>query len=104
VDASHLRFPHIRHGEEKAHPWATGDVGRKFILGRRHRDASAEPSPSSPLFAGDRVDADKVRAYLESEMQKRIMVIDGAMGTTIQQYKFSEADFRGEDPLRNCPR
>eukprot|EP00967_Tisochrysis_lutea_P110953 scaffold174098_cov31-Tisochrysis_lutea.AAC.2 len=44
----------------------------------------------------DKVDADMVRAYLESEMQKRIMVIDGAMGTTIQQYKFTEADFRGE--------
>ena len=28
-------------------------------------------------------------------MLKRIMVIDGAMGTTIQQYKFSEEDFRG---------
>ena len=23
------------------------------------------------------------------------MVIDGAMGTTVQQYKFSEEDFRG---------
>lgn len=29
-------------------------------------------------------------------MSKRVMIIDGAMGTTIQQYKFSEADFRGE--------
>jgi hypothetical protein len=63
------------------------------------RVASAEPSPSSLLFAGDRVDANKVRAYLEDQMQKRIMVIDGAMGTTIQQYKFSEADFRGEPLL-----
>lgn len=55
------------------------------------------------MSAGDRVDADKVRAYLESEMQKRIMVIDGAMGTTIQQYKFSEADFRGERSACICP-
>lgn len=47
-------------------------------------------------WGGDKVDADMVRAYLESEMQKRIMVIDGAMGTTIQQYKFTEADFRGD--------
>ena len=37
-----------------------------------------------------------VRSYLEKNMQERIMVIDGAMGTTIQQYKFSEEDFRGE--------
>ena len=27
--------------------------------------------------------------------QDRIMVIDGAMGTTVQQYKFTEEDFRG---------
>jgi 5-methyltetrahydrofolate--homocysteine methyltransferase len=28
--------------------------------------------------------------------RERILVLDGAMGTMIQQYKFSEADFRGE--------
>lgn len=31
-----------------------------------------------------------------SEIQKRILVLDGAMGTMLQQYKFTEADFRGE--------
>ena len=40
-------------------------------------------------------DADKIKAYITEQMEKRIMVIDGAMGTTIQQYKFSEEDFRG---------
>ncbi|GGG95767.1 hypothetical protein GCM10011416_11770 [Polaribacter pacificus] len=30
------------------------------------------------------------------ELQKRILVLDGAMGTMLQAYKFSEADFRGE--------
>lgn len=30
------------------------------------------------------------------EIQKRILVLDGAMGTMLQQYKFSEEDFRGE--------
>lgn len=29
-------------------------------------------------------------------LQKRILVLDGAMGTMLQRYKFSEADFRGE--------
>ena len=29
-------------------------------------------------------------------LQKRILVLDGAMGTMIQQYKFSEEDYRGE--------
>jgi len=30
------------------------------------------------------------------EIEKRILVLDGAMGTMLQQYKFSEEDFRGE--------
>lgn len=31
-----------------------------------------------------------------SEIEKRILVLDGAMGTMLQAYKFTEADFRGE--------
>ena len=31
-----------------------------------------------------------------SEIQKRILVLDGAMGTMLQEYNFSEEDFRGE--------
>ncbi len=30
------------------------------------------------------------------EIQKRILVLDGAMGTMLQAYKFSEEDFRGQ--------
>src|SRR6058998_2127642 len=33
---------------------------------------------------------------LETLMRERIVVLDGAMGTMIQQYKLSEADYRGE--------
>jgi len=33
---------------------------------------------------------------LEELLQKRIVIIDGAMGTTLQQFKLTEADFRGE--------
>ena len=33
---------------------------------------------------------------LTQAAQERILVIDGAMGTMIQQYRLSEADFRGE--------
>jgi len=33
---------------------------------------------------------------LEKLLQKRIVIIDGAMGTTLQQFKLTEADFRGE--------
>lgn len=33
---------------------------------------------------------------IRKELEKRILVIDGAMGTMIQRYKLSEEDFRGE--------
>src|SRR6476469_2227113 len=33
---------------------------------------------------------------LEELLRERIVIIDGAMGTTIQQYKLSEEQFRGE--------
>lgn len=33
---------------------------------------------------------------IEDILQKRILVLDGAMGTMLQRYKFTEADFRGE--------
>jgi 5-methyltetrahydrofolate--homocysteine methyltransferase len=33
---------------------------------------------------------------IRSELEKRILIIDGAMGTMIQRHKLSEADYRGE--------
>lgn len=33
---------------------------------------------------------------IRKELNKRILIIDGAMGTMIQRYKLLEADFRGE--------
>ena len=33
---------------------------------------------------------------IKDELQKRILVLDGAMGTMLQQYNFQEEDFRGE--------
>src|ERR1044072_8679692 len=33
---------------------------------------------------------------LEALLRKRIVLLDGAMGTMIQQYKLSEAEYRGE--------
>jgi 5-methyltetrahydrofolate--homocysteine methyltransferase len=33
---------------------------------------------------------------IKQELKKRILIIDGAMGTMIQRYKLSEADYRGE--------
>ena len=37
-----------------------------------------------------------VRAQLERLLARRILVLDGAMGSLIQGYKLEEADFRGE--------
>jgi len=33
---------------------------------------------------------------IKKELQKRILIIDGAMGTMIQRHKLEEADYRGE--------
>src|SRR6476646_5599100 len=33
---------------------------------------------------------------IENLLQKRILIIDGAMGTMIQRYNLTEADYRGE--------
>jgi len=33
---------------------------------------------------------------LQTELEKRILILDGAMGTMIQGYKLQEADYRGE--------
>ena len=44
-----------------------------------------------------------VGTLLAEEMKKRIMVLDGAMGTMIQTYKFEEEDFRGKYMLNVCP-
>ncbi|WP_121197234.1 methionine synthase [Mucilaginibacter gracilis] len=33
---------------------------------------------------------------IRQQLQKRILIIDGAMGTMIQRYQLTEADFRGE--------
>jgi len=37
-----------------------------------------------------------IKMDIRKELEKRILVIDGAMGTMIQRYQLTEADFRGE--------
>jgi 5-methyltetrahydrofolate--homocysteine methyltransferase len=41
-------------------------------------------------------------ADIRQELKKRILVLDGAMGTMLQQYKFTEEDFRGQR-FKNWP-
>ena len=38
-----------------------------------------------------------VMAEIEETMRDRIMIFDGAMGTMIQQHRFEEEDFRGQE-------
>ncbi|HEY4848633.1 MAG TPA: methionine synthase [Methylocella sp.] len=42
-----------------------------------------------------RLTGDEIRAALQSAARQRILVLDGAMGTMIQQHKFGEGEFRG---------
>jgi len=37
------------------------------------------------------------KSEIEQELHRRILVLDGAMGTMLQEYDFSEEDFRGAD-------
>ena len=37
-----------------------------------------------------------MKQNIREVLEKRILVLDGAMGTMIQQHKLSEEDFRGE--------
>ncbi len=61
--------------------------------------SAATAAPSSRVPAP----ADSVRARLERLLAQRILVLDGAMGSLIQGYRLSEADFRGER-FRDHPR
>lgn len=47
-------------------------------------------------FTPTPVDGAKIERALRQSASERILVLDGAMGTQIQNQKFSEADFRGE--------
>ena len=38
----------------------------------------------------------KSKSAIASALEKRILILDGAMGTMIQRYKLEEADYRGE--------
>ena len=63
--------------------------------------AAAAPDAGSPSAAPfDRVSR---LALLPGLLRERILVLDGAMGTMLQAYRFGEAEFRG-DRFRDHPR
>ena len=53
-------------------------------------------SPPSPSTVGALRSRGQRLALLEPLLARRILVLDGAMGTMIQAYSLSEADWRGE--------
>ncbi|XP_074899309.1 methionine synthase isoform X3 [Buteo buteo] len=55
-------------------------------------------APTGPAAADPPADPQKsMEVEIESVLQERIMVLDGGMGTMIQQYALSEEDFRGHE-------
>ena len=34
--------------------------------------------------------------YLKDQLRKRVVILDGAMGTNIQKFRLGEGDYRGE--------
>ena len=55
----------------------------------------------TPIFARENISEiipkiSEINMSIKEELQKRILIIDGAMGTMIQRYQLTEKDFRGE--------
>eukprot|EP00894_Picocystis_sp_ML_P001218 jgi/Pico_ML_1/51735/g300.t1 len=73
----------------------TKDVAKEKDSRREPPVVEAEPpmpkfGPAGALKQSDTFDV------LHSVMKERIFIIDGAMGTSIQKYKLTEEDYRGE--------
>ena len=49
-------------------------------------------SPSETFVKGEH----DIFSYLNQTLENRILILDGAMGTMIQKFKFTEEDYRGE--------
>jgi 5-methyltetrahydrofolate--homocysteine methyltransferase len=45
----------------------------------------------------------KMKKDIRKELEKRVLVLDGAMGSLIQTYKLTETDYRGEQ-FKNAPK
>jgi 5-methyltetrahydrofolate--homocysteine methyltransferase len=71
-----------------------GDLLSAYPHGRIQFATATEPLPM--LDAPLTFDPAVLAARLDQIAAERILVIDGAMGTMIQRYRLSEADYRGE--------
>jgi 5-methyltetrahydrofolate--homocysteine methyltransferase len=62
-------------------------------MNTRHPDGGGAPTASAaPALAPQ---ASSVEARLRELLARRILILDGAMGTMIQRHKLTEADYRG---------
>ena len=77
--------PHV-HGASCSHSATDQTVVQPELKGWDPAQLTA-PAPS--------FDARQLREHLEAELQRRVLVLDGAMGTMIQSYRLDEEDFRG---------
>src|SRR5207248_8229508 len=69
---------------------ATAAPGPRRSPGPRRASKMPDNRPPSSVLRPPQWSA------LDHALQNRILILDGAMGTMIQRYKLSEADFRGE--------
>jgi 5-methyltetrahydrofolate--homocysteine methyltransferase len=77
-----------------------------MVSGQISESQQSYPTFRNKLFKIDLIHFHRISAIINlgaitkmdirKELDKRILVIDGAMGTMIQRYELSEADFRGE--------
>ena len=58
-------------------------------------DEALPPAPEYKPFV-DPIEKSEAFAQLDALLKERICFIDGAMGTSIQEYKLEEEDYRGE--------
>src|SRR3712207_1971954 len=97
----------LRGGLRVDHPWeptSIGLPGRGSRAARRHRrpprGRPASPRGGYPGAVQSRLESPALRpdatAELTAEMGRRILVLDGAMGTAIQRDRPDEAGYRGE--------
>ena len=54
------------------------------------------PTSASALLSSPDQAASPIEVRLRELLARRILILDGAMGTMIQRYKLTEADYRGE--------
>ena len=98
TDAGLARCPRRRRGAEGRRPVHGADClgtrSRKPLPGRRKRSGDLMTSPLPQRRAIDR--RPRTPHPIEKILEDRIVIIDGAMGTTIRTYGMTEADIRGD--------